>query len=57
MLRGVFQLNEYEQLTGKRLSELGINAIGLTKFDDLSRGIGLEFIWIDVDNPSRDAIG
>lgn len=42
---------------GERLNELGINAIRLTKFDDSNRGIGLEFIWIDIDNPPADAIG
>ncbi|EPH96916.1 hypothetical protein D920_01916 [Enterococcus faecalis 13-SD-W-01] len=57
ILRGVFQLDEYEILTGERLNELGINAIRLTKFDDSNRGIGLEFIWIDIDNPPEDAIG
>ncbi|GMC03605.1 hypothetical protein K5E_23910 [Enterococcus thailandicus] len=57
ILRGVFQLDEYEILTGERLDELGINAIRLTKFDDSNRGIGLEFIWIDIDNPPADAIG
>lgn len=57
ILRGVFQLDEYEVLTGERLNELGINAIRLTKFDDSNRGIGLEFIWIDIDNPPADAIG
>lgn len=56
ILRGVFQLNEYEPLTGKRLNDLGINAIRLIKYDNNKR-IGLEFIWIDVDNPPEDAIG
>lgn len=57
ILRGVFQLNEYEPLTGKRLNELEINAVRLMKFDKDSRRIGLEFIWIDIENPPRDAIG
>lgn len=57
ILRGVFQLKEYEPLTGKRLNELGINAIRLIKFDDVERGIGLEFTWIDVNNPPEDSIG
>lgn len=57
ILRGVFQLEEYEQLTGKRLDDLGINAIRLTKFKGKSGVIGLEFTWIDVENPPKDAIG
>lgn len=57
ILRGVFQLEEYETLSGERLNELGINAVRLTKFDDTSRGIGLEFIWIDAENPPKDATG
>lgn len=55
ILRGVFQLKEYEPLTGIRLNELGINGIRLIRFDD--KKIGLEFIWIDVENPPEDAIG
>ncbi|WP_211284571.1 hypothetical protein [Rummeliibacillus pycnus] len=57
ILRGVFQLAKREPLTGKRLDELGINAIRLKKFSDHARGIGLEFTWIDVSNPPSDAIG
>ncbi|MCB5951114.1 hypothetical protein LI951_03445 [Enterococcus sp. BWT-B8] len=57
ILRGVFQLKEYEPLTGQRLDELGINAIRLIKYDDNDKKIGLEFIWIDVENPPEDAIG
>ncbi|MBO0422322.1 hypothetical protein [Enterococcus plantarum] len=57
ILRGVFQLNEYEPLTGERLNELGINAVRLMKFNNDSRRIGLEFIWIDTENPPKDAIG
>lgn len=55
ILRGVFQLQEREVLTGKKLEELQINGIRLSKFKD--GVIGIEFIWIDVDNPPRDAIG
>lgn len=57
ILRGVFQLGEYEPLTGERLNELGINAIRLIKYKDPNKAIGLEFTWIDVDNPPEDAIG
>lgn len=57
ILRGVFQLKPREVLTGKRLEEIGINAIRLSKFEDSGKGIGLEFIWIDPENPPKDAIG
>jgi len=57
ILREVFRLNNRQLLTTKRLNELEINGIRLNKFKDQSRGIGLEFIWIDVDNPPEDAIG
>lgn len=57
ILRGVFQLEPREILTGKRLEEIGINAVRLTKFSDSKRGIGLEFIWINPDDPPDDAIG
>lgn len=57
ILRGVFQLKEYEPLTGKKLDELAINAIRLIKFRDKNRGIGLEFTWIDAENPPIDAVG
>lgn len=55
LLRGVFQLAEREVLTGKRLESLGINGIRLAKFKNGE--IGIEFIWIDIDNPPTDAIG
>lgn len=55
ILRGVFQLKEREVLTGKKLEELRINGIRLSKFKD--GVIGIEFIWIDVDTPPHDAIG
>ncbi len=55
ILRGVFQLAEREILTAQRLDELEINGIRLSKF---KKGeIGIEFIWIDIDNPPSDAIG
>ena len=50
-----FQLKEREVLTGQRLNELEINGIGLTKFQNGE--IGIEFIWIDTENPPSDAIG
>ena len=57
ILYGVFQLKPREILTEKKLNDIGINGIRLVKFKDKSRGIGLEFIWIEQDNPPKDAIG
>ena len=54
-MRGVFQLKEREVLTGKRLNELEINGIRLTKFKNGE--IGIEFIWIDTETPPIDTIG
>ncbi|NMR60718.1 hypothetical protein HIR72_08565 [Pasteurella multocida] len=56
LLYEVFQLEHRELLTYKKLEELGINGIRLIKFSDINRGIGLEFIWIDPDNPPSDFI-
>ncbi|EGF87706.1 hypothetical protein HMPREF0433_00891 [Gemella sanguinis M325] len=56
LLRGVFQLKERELLTAERLAELHINAIRFTKYVDTDV-IGIEFIWIDENNPPEDAIG
>lgn len=50
-----FQLKKREVLTGQRLNELAINGIRLTKFNNGE--IGIEFIWIDTENPPIDAIG
>lgn len=50
-----FQLKEREVLTGQRLNELEINGIRLTRFNNGE--IGIEFIWIDIENPPSDAIG
>lgn len=57
VLREVFQLKERELLTVQKLNEIGINGIRLIKFKDTNRGIGLDFIWIDPENPPADAIG
>lgn len=55
LLRKVFQLGEYEQLTKKHLDNLGINGIRLSK--DLNTGkIHLSFIWIDSKNLPKDYI-
>ena len=51
----IFILQEREVLTGQRLNELDINGIRLTKFKNGE--IGIEFIWIDIENPSIDTIG
>lgn len=56
LLKGVFQLQEREPLTYEKLVDLNINAIRLTKFNN-SDVIGIEFIWIDSENPPKDAIG
>ena len=56
LLRGVFQLEERELLTSERLAELHINAIRFTKYVDTDE-IGIEFIWIDENNPPEDSIG
>ena len=53
----VFQLKERELLTSQKLDDIGLNGIRLIKFKDEMRGIGLEFIWIDEENPPQDAIG
>ncbi|MGZ9789698.1 hypothetical protein ACXYTD_06075 [Staphylococcus hominis] len=57
ILRGVFQLEPREVLTKQKLIEVGINGIRLYKFKDYKRGIGIEFIWIDENNPPLDSIG
>lgn len=44
ILRNIFRLKPYEPLTQKRLLEMGINGIRLTKKYD---AIELSFIWID----------
>lgn len=57
ILREVFQLEEYELLTEKRLNELGINAVRLSKYEKDPKIIYFEFIWIDENKPPEDAIG
>lgn len=57
ILREVFQLEEYEPLTVKRLNELGINAVRLSKYESNPEIIYFEFIWIDENKPPKDAIG
>lgn len=55
ILRKVFQLEEYEPLTEKRLLEVGINGIRLVKYQG-KNDIHLFFIWINKDNPPKDYI-
>ena len=53
ILRGIFQLKEYEPLTTDRIFEVGLNGIRLYKVKG-SEDIHLEFIWIDTDNLPDD---
>ncbi|WP_340641709.1 DNA cytosine methyltransferase [Lactococcus lactis] len=57
ILHQVFRLRDREPLTYKRLEELEINAIRLTKFKDSVNHIGIEFIWIDENDIPKDAVG
>lgn len=57
ILQKVFQLPEYIPLTPKRLIEMEINGIRLTKFGDADNHVGLEFIWIDSDKLPDDYWG
>ncbi|WP_035765058.1 hypothetical protein [Butyrivibrio sp. NC2002] len=55
ILKEVFQLEDYEPLTEKRLNEVGINGIRLSK--DQEGNIHLHFIWIERENLPFDYIG
>jgi hypothetical protein len=55
ILRGVFQLEEFEPLTAERLDEIGINGIRIYKIDD-KPDIHLQFIWIDKEYLPKDYI-
>ena len=55
ILRGIFQLGEYEPLTSKKLEELNINGLRFSKYKD-SNDIHMEFIWIDELNPPKGYI-
>lgn len=55
ILRGIFQLKEYEPLTSKRLEELNINGLRFTKYKG-ANDVHIEFIWIDEDNPPEGFI-
>ena len=56
ILRGIFQLKEYEPLTSERLDEIGINGIRLYKIEG-STDVHLQFIWIDTENLPEDYVG
>lgn len=53
ILKGIFQLNDYEQLTTQKLNEIGINGIRLYKTDQ-DGDVHLQFIWIDKENLPED---
>lgn len=53
ILRGVFQLDEFEPLTAERLREIGINGIRLYKIEG-DPDVHLRFIWIDKKNLPKD---
>ena len=55
ILRDVFQLEEHEPLTSRRLKELNINGLRFTKYKG-SDDIHLEFIWIDETDPPKGFI-
>lgn len=56
ILRKIFQLQEYEPLTIKRLNEIQINGIRLEKRNN-DNSVHIYFIWIDKENPPADFIG
>ena len=53
ILREVFQLQEYEPITAKKLEEVGINGMRLYKTEG-SDDIHLQFIWIDKEDKPKD---
>lgn len=55
ILRGVFQLGEYEPLTSTRLREININGLRFSKYKK-SDDVHLEFIWIDENKPPKGYI-
>lgn len=55
ILKEIFQLREYEPLTTKRLNEVGINGIRVSKDKDTG-DIHLYFIWIDKEDLPDDYI-
>lgn len=55
ILRGIFQLDEYEPLTSEKLKELNINGLRFSKYEN-SDDIHIEFVWIDESNPPQGYI-
>ncbi len=53
ILRGIFQLKDYEPLTAKKLKEVGINGLKLYKIKG-SDEIHLQFVWIDEESKPED---
>ena len=53
ILRGIFQLSEYEPLTSQKLDDVGINGIRLYKTNN-SDDVHLQFIWLDDENLPND---
>ncbi len=53
VLRGIFQLGKYEQLTKEKLNEIGINAIQLYRVNTDSN-VHLKFIWVDETDLPED---
>lgn len=51
ILRKVFQLDEYEPLTSKKLTEIGLNGYRLYRTDS-DDSVHLKFIWINDELPS-----
>lgn len=51
ILRGIFQLREYEPLTLSKMEDIGINGIRLYKVKN-SEDVHLKFIWIDENLPN-----
>lgn len=56
VLRGIFQLKEYEPLTEEKMNEIGINGIRVYKIKD-NDDVHLQFIWIEADDLPDDYVG
>ena len=55
ILKGIFQLKDYEPLTKEKLDEIGINGIRLYK-TNINNDVHLEFIYIDKEQPPKDLL-
>ena len=56
MLRGIFQLKEYEPLTEEKMNEIGLNGLRVYKVQGRD-DVHLQFIWIEDDDLPDDYIG